>query len=702
MGKLVKAILIFFSSVLAVILVAAVIIPFVVDLNDYKPEIEAAVKDKTGHSLIIEGDLKISIFPWLGISTGKMSVRNASGFTPQNFALIDESDIKVKLMPLFSRKVEVSTVTLKGLELYLVKNEQGISNWGGEGQPEEMEDQQTPVSTENESDKPAFDISSFTIEGLKLENSLLSWNDQQSGQHAIVKDFNLSSSAIAFNQPIDLEISFFLDTSEPAVTEQLTLSTRLIIDETLQKIQLKNVRLNSVTKGESIPGGVFDAQLLSEIILDLQQQTLVLNKIQFNSNTIDLTGNLKATQLKTDLQYTGAIQIAAFSPKALLQQLQIDVPETADKQVLQKLAINFDLQGTKDSVALDNLNLVLDDTQINGFIHISQFNNPAINFNLVIDDIDIDRYSAPKQTSVSTPATAVAAVTTLIPIETVRALNLSGDLSISKLKVAQLNMADVSFNLQAKQGILRTKQSIKQLYNGSYKGQMTINAKSKTPALALNEKISGVQIGPLLKDLQPDSAAKIKGTANITAKLNANGNTLPAIKSTLGGKLSFSLHKGAIRDFNLQKIIDTSKLAITGKEMKKNYANEQTLFSIIQGTATIKRGVINNPDFLAKSSTVEVKGGGTANLVNESLDYNVVAKAKKGGKNITDRPIAIKVQGTLSEPVYTVDLTSIESMMTEKEKKKVDKFINKREKDIDKALGKGAGKTVNKLLKGFF
>ena len=702
MGKLVKAILIFFSSVLAIILVAAIIIPFVVDLNDYKPEIEAAVKDKTGHSLIIEGDLKISIFPWLGISTGKMSVRNASGFTPQNFALIDESDIKVKLMPLFSRKVEVSTVTLKGLELYLVKNEQGISNWGGEGQSEEMEDQQTPVSTENESDKPAFDISSFTIEGLKLENSLLSWNDQQSGQHAIVKDFNLSSSAIAFNQPIDLEISFFLDNSEPAVTEQLTLSTRLIIDETLQKIQLKNVRLNSVTKGESIPGGVFDAQLLSEIILDLQQQTLVLNKIQFNSNTIDLTGNLKATQLKTDLQYTGAIQIAAFSPKALLQQLQIDVPETADKQVLQKLAINFDLQGTKDSVALDNLNLVLDDTQINGFIHISQFNNPAINFNLVIDDIDIDRYSAPKQTSVSTPATAVAAVTTLIPIETVRALNLSGDLSISKLKVAQLNMADVSFNLQAKQGILRTKQSIKQLYNGSYKGQMTINAKSKTPALALNEKISGVQIGPLLKDLQPDSAAKIKGTANITAKLNANGNTLPAIKSTLGGKLSFSLHKGAIRDFNLQKIIDTSKLAITGKEMKKNYANEQTLFSIIQGTATIKRGVVNNPDFLAKSSTVEVKGGGTANLVNESLDYNVVAKAKKGGKNITDRPIAIKVQGTLSEPVYTVDLTSIESMMTEKEKKKVDKFINKREKDIDKALGKGAGKTVNKLLKGFF
>ena len=416
------------------------------------------------------------------------------------------------------------------------------------------------------------------------------------------------------------------------------------------------------------------------------------------------------TQLKAELQYTGAIQVAAFSPKALLQQLQMDIPETADKQVLQKLAMNFDLQGTKSSVALDNLKITLDDTQINGYTHISQFKNPEIVFNLAIDDIDIDRYSEPKKEKDVQPSSSTAAkvskVTTLIPVETVRALNLSGDLSIGKLKVAQLKMAGVSFNLQAKQGILRTKQSIKQLYNGSYKGQMTLNAKAKTPTLAFNEEIAGVQVEPLLKDLQPDSAAKLKGTANITAKLNARGNTIPAIKSTLGGKLNFAVHKGAIREFNLQKIIDIGRQAIKGKEMKESYANEQTLFSIIQGTATIQRGLVNNPDFLADSSTVEVKGGGTVNLVNDALNYQVVAKMKrsadKKANRVVDRPIAINVNGTLSEPVYKVDLTSIESMMTEKEKENVDKFINKREKDIDKALGKGTGKAVNELLKGFF
>ena len=287
-------------------------------------------------------------------------------------------------------------------------------------------------------------------------------------------------------------------------------------------------------------------------------------------------------------------------------------------------------------------------------------------------------------------------------MDTLRTLNINGDLKIAKLKVAQLNMRRVGLNLRAKQGILKTRQTINQLYQGRYKGQITINAKGKSPAISINGKVSNVQLEPLLTDLQPNSKAKLKGLANIAAKLKTTGNTIPAIKSTLGGKLNFSLNKGAVRGFNLQKIIDMGRLVTQGKQMQQSYADEQTLFTIIKGSATVKKGLINNPDFLAESSTIEVKGGGTANLVNEALDYKVIAKAKKGGKNITNRPVAIKVQGTFSKPSYAVDLTSIQEMMTDEEKQKVNKFIDKREKEIDKALGEGTGKAVNKLLKGLF
>ena len=731
MGKLVKAILIFFSSLVVLIVAAAIIIPLVVDLNDYKTEMEVAAQEKMGRALKIKGDLELSIFPWLGVSTGKILLSNAPGFTEKSFAIIGEADIKVKLLPLFSKKIEVNTVVIKGLELHLEKNKQGISNWDDLVAEKDTVDQpsvevveklagsgmvedylQSPEQEAGDADADAvIDLTEIKIGGLIIENSQVSWDDQQSGQHIIVTDFNFRSGAVAFNKPIAINIAFLLKNTEAAVTAQLVLSTNLVLDKTLQKIQLNNFKLDSETRGESIPGGIFNAQILSEIALDLGQQTLALKKLQLNTDTIKLTGNINTTQLKTYPRYTGAIQIAEFSPKSLMQQLAMSMPETKDKQVLQKLVMSFDLHGTMNSVALENLIMTLDDTQINGYMRVEQFDQPVITYQLAVDNIDIDRYGASKAKQEKKPAQAtvakakpVVAEDTLIPVETLRTLNINGDLKIAKLNVAKLKMAGVSLNIQAKQGILKTRHSITQFYQGQYKGQITIDATGKIPGISLNEKITDVQLGPLLSNLQPDSKAKLTGKVNIVANLNTTGNTMKAIKSGLAGRLIFSIKKGAVRGFNIQEIIDIGKLVVKGKEMQKSYENEQSLFSIIKGTATVKKGIINNPDFLAESSTVEIKGRGTANLNNEALDYNVVAKLKKGGKNVANRPVAMHVQGTFSKPIlsYPKDLKSIESMMTEEEKQKVNKFISKQEKEIDKALGEGTGKAVNKLFKSFF
>lgn len=709
MGKLAKAILIFLFSVVVLIIAAAIIIPLVVDLNDYKSEIEVAVEKQTGRHLKIEGDLDLSVFPWLGVSTGKIQLSNPLGFAASPFAVIGEADIKVKLVPLLSKKIEVSTIVLKGLALNLEKNKQGINNWDDLTSAKEAKEQMPDARPDNQQTEAGIDMSAIKIGGLVIENSQISWDDQQAGQKVNVKDFNLSSGPVIFNEPVALKIAFLLENAKPAITEQFDLSTDLTIDEALQKILLTNFKLDSITKGESIPGGLLETQLESRIALDLQDQTLALKNIKLHTNLIHLTGELNASQLNTDLQYTGALQITPFSPKELMQQLALNVPETADKNALQKLAMSFNLNGTASSVALKNLNIALDDTTIQGDISVKQFKNPAIAFQLAIDDIDIDRYSPPKPTQDAKPqptpiakAKEAVAEATLIPVDTLRKLNINGDLNIAKLKAAKLKMAGITLNVQAKQGILKTRHAIKQLYQGNYQGQMMVNAKNNTPDITLNEQIANVQLEPLISDLQPDSQVKLKGQASIAANLNSTGNTVTAIKSDLGGKLNFSINNGAIPGFNVQQYIDIGRLAAEGRKMQQNYDNEQTLFSTIKGSATVNKGVINNPDFLAESSTVEVKGGGTANLNNNALDYKVIAKIKKGGKNIADRPVALNVQGTFSKPAYNVDLTSIESMMTEEEKQKVDKFINKQEKQIDKALGEGTGKAVNKLLKGLF
>lgn len=155
----------------------------------------------------------------------------------------------------------------------------------------------------------------MAIGGLTIENALVSWNDQQAEQNITIKDFNLKTGALAFNEAVTIDMSFLLENAKPVMTEKFSLSTKLIIDNALQHVQLTKLKIDSKTIGEAIPGGEFDAQLLSELVLDLQQQTLALTGLQLNTNTIDLTGDIHVTSLNTEPQYTGNLQLIEFNPK---------------------------------------------------------------------------------------------------------------------------------------------------------------------------------------------------------------------------------------------------------------------------------------------------------------------------------------------------------------------------------------------------
>ena len=89
MAKFIKIILSLVAFLVMVIIIAAVALPLYIDPNDFKPEIESAVNDATGRKLVIEGDLELSVFPWLGVSTGKLVLDNAPGFTETKFAEIE-------------------------------------------------------------------------------------------------------------------------------------------------------------------------------------------------------------------------------------------------------------------------------------------------------------------------------------------------------------------------------------------------------------------------------------------------------------------------------------------------------------------------------------------------------------------------------------------------------------------------------------
>jgi len=705
-GKPLKIILSILAALALLIIIVVGAVLIFMNPNHFKPEIQAAVKDKTGRKLTLEGDLKLSIFPWLGISTGKMTLSNAEGFQAKPFAEIEESDINVKLLPLLSKEIEVDRIVLKGLTVNLAKNKQGINNWHDLIETKPESPAPAPGRGGQEVLPPKDEAETLlSIGGITVENARIDWDNQKSGKHLEIKDVNLNTDKIVFDKPFAVKLALVVVSDQAKLTGSIKLTTDLTLNERLDSFQLADTRLQTTTAGEKIPGQSLSSALTAaDISLNMAKQDLKISTLKLESGDLKIAANIIGTRIKDQPSFQGPIVVEPFNPVQFMKRLAITPPVMRDANALTRLAMNFNLQATGDSANLQNLVIKLDDTTVNGSAAVNDFSQPAIAFNLTADAIDADRYLAPeketdkKSKPIASPAVATAAAASLLPVETLRKLNANGDLALHKLKINNLNMQDIHLKLSARNGIVTTQQSVSQFYQGNYSGNLNMDVRSGLPVLAVNEKIAHVQVEPLLKDYKGE--ARMSGIVNASAQLRAQGNNKDEIKSSLNGQLSFLFKDSVILGFNLQKIIDNGKALIKGAPLPTDNKHDQTLFSEMTGTATVNNGVLSNNDLVAHSSKVRVNGKGSANLNTEALDYKINATLLKSpdantGQQAEKMTVAINVGGTFSQPSYTVDPSSL---LTEENKAKIEEKKQKLLDKLDKKLGPGASDLLKRIF----
>jgi AsmA protein len=118
------------GCIVVVLIAAAIALWLIVNPNDYKGRIEAAVQTSTGRSLTLTGNIHLAIFPSLALELGPASLGNPPGFSSsQPFASLQRVSLHVHVLPLLRHQLEVGRVEIDGLDLRLLKNAQGQGNW---------------------------------------------------------------------------------------------------------------------------------------------------------------------------------------------------------------------------------------------------------------------------------------------------------------------------------------------------------------------------------------------------------------------------------------------------------------------------------------------------------------------------------------------------------------------------------------------
>src|SRR5882672_1479403 len=247
--KIFKTLLLAAVGIVVLIVLVIAIVAATFDPNKYKPEIAAAVKDKTGRTLAIEGNFALTFFPSIGIAVGKTSLSEPNG--GGIFARFDEAKVSVALLPLFSRQVVIDRVTLSGLTADLVKRKDGKTNFddllNAPGRAGAVKAQPKPA--------PQREALHLDIAGIDIRSSAIAWRDESSGNRFKASVAEFKTGRIASGVPGKLSLAARVEATQPKADYQVRLSGGYRLDFEKQTFAFSGIdlKISDAAPGSKAP-----------------------------------------------------------------------------------------------------------------------------------------------------------------------------------------------------------------------------------------------------------------------------------------------------------------------------------------------------------------------------------------------------------------------------------------------------------------
>src|SRR5262245_34663560 len=191
MRKPVKYGLLGLGAVAILVIGAVAVFALTFDPNKYKGQVEAAVKEKTGRTLKLAGNLELAFWPSLGAKVAGVTLSEKG--SAADFLSLESAQVSVAVMPLLRGAAVVDGVRVAGLKANVVKDKQGRFNFADlmEG------DAKKPAAPKPEEKGGGGAPLAFDIASVRIERSSVSYRDLASGQELALSDIDLSTGRVA-------------------------------------------------------------------------------------------------------------------------------------------------------------------------------------------------------------------------------------------------------------------------------------------------------------------------------------------------------------------------------------------------------------------------------------------------------------------------------------------------------------------------
>lgn len=633
-----KKVLIALGVILALVILAVIIIPFLIPVEKYKEEIAAQVKSSTGRDFVIAGPLSLSLFPNIALSAEDVRFANWPASKEPQMATLKELKLSVALMPLLSGKMQIKGFTLVEPVIHLERDKNGRGNWEFDTAAKE------PASPEPaESGDIGSMIEKLQLGDFRISNGLVTYLDPASGPERMeVKNINLRASLPAYDAPFKGEGDLVWKGKKVALA-----------------ISTNNLRNLMEGRGEKVA-----ASINSDLI-------------DFSLDGTARMGDAIEADGKAKLSTPSIRELAAWLAEPL------EAPGTG----LGPLSIGGDLAVRENRYGFTNVDLALDALRAKGGVTLETGGaRPMIRGELVTDALDLNPYLPPEPEE--TPEWTGWS-TEPMDLSGLKAADMALSFRTGSLKFRDITIGKSDLELNLKNGVLAANLKEMALYEGTGSGSLTVDASGSVPAIAAKFDLAGVAGEPLLRDA--GGFERLSGSLKTNFSLAGRGASQKDIVSSLNGNGAFTFTDGTLKGVDLAEIAGIIEQIANGAktggaDLLKNLTsgnllgslqglaamfggrgevNKSTKFTSLSATFQAKDGVIHNDDLkmvgplVNQRALLTMSGAGDINLGTTGLAYE--AEVRSFAKQEASGGIGgrVRLSGTIMEPAPCVVLGSM-------------------------------------------
>jgi len=624
------------------------------DPNDYKDEIRQLARDKAHLELTLKGDIGWSLFPWLGLELHDASVATLTAPT-KPFADLQMLGLSVRVLPLLRREIQMSDVRVEGLNLTLNRDENGHGNWEDIGRPAPI----TPeAATENAAvdpvkpqpatpEKPSQPLK-LDIDSLTINNARIDYSDAKSGRQFTAESIQLSTGAVHEATNIPIKFTSFFSTNQPVMRAKTELVGQLRFDRALKRYQFEDMRLSGEVSGDPLDSKTVTYAAQGQLLVDMAANVADWNGLKFSANQLRALGELHVRDLDKTPQLSGGLSIAQFNLRDFLEGIGQTLPDMADGS-LNKVELVGRLTGNPTSLAVEDLNMKVDDSSFSGRIAVDDFAKQAVRVQLKADTFDADRYRPAKSeaaksagaarksevTGTENQAFATVGGTTplpnsptqlawsnerLLPLERLRKLDVQADLSFGQLTVDKLSIQNAVLKTQGVGGQITLESLRGNINNGNFEVKGTLDARPDVPLVSVQTRVNKIPVERLVRGQDP---SPVRGLLTSHSEMTSKGNSEKALIDGLNGTASFMLNNGVLVNANLEQQVCQGIAKLNRKTLSGEPRGKDTPFQQLNGNLVVRNGVANNPDLKVQIPGLTVNGNGDIDLRVLGMDYRI-------------------------------------------------------------------------------